>query len=265
MKSKWLPTFPLHAANWLADPRVQMLDPVAKSELLEALLRSWMLGRAISVGGTIAEAYAELWPEYEVVLHEHNALREKRAEQGRKGNEKRWGSPTGSPEDRNSDPLAIAGGSQVGSPEDRTPTPTITQTITTTPTTTPTVVGRRGTRLPDDAVLTDEWRKVAADEGVPASEVETLFREFVGYWTALPGQKATKLDWLATWRNRCIAKAPIYRRSPSPQPDPSRRNSFVPEPARQNIPTADETRARIRAEDEERRRQELRAQLRSVS
>lgn len=130
---------------------------------------------------------------------------------------------------------------------------------------TKTASGRRGSRLPDDAVLTDEWRKVAADEGVPASEVETLFREFVGYWTALPGQKATKLDWLATWRNRCIAKAPSYRRSPSPQPDPSRRNSFVPEPARQNIPTADETRARIRAEDEERRRQELRAQLRSVS
>lgn len=30
MKSKWLPTFPLHAANWLADPRVQMLSPVNK-------------------------------------------------------------------------------------------------------------------------------------------------------------------------------------------------------------------------------------------
>lgn len=215
VKSKWLPTFPLHAANWLADPRVQMLDPVAKSELLEALLRSWMLGRAISVGGTIAEAYAELWPEYEVVLHEHNALREKRAEQGRKGNEKRWGSPTGSPEDRNSDPLAIAGGSQVGSPEDRTPTPTITQTITTTPTTTPTVVGRRGTRLPDDAVLTDEWVEIARKHGV--ADVDAVFLEFVNHWTALPGQKATKLDWTKTWENRCIAVgAGRKQRRPAP-------------------------------------------------
>lgn len=207
MKSKWLPTFPLHAANWLADPRVQMLDPVAKSNLLEALLRSWMLGKAVAVDAEIAEAYAELWPEYEVVLQEHTALREKRAELGRLGNERRW-SQKGSPSDRNSDPLAIANDSQKGSPGDRTrvdrtpsPSPSPSQAITQTPT--QPVVGRRGARLPDDAVLTDEWVAIAEKHGV--EDVERVFREFVNYWTSLPGQRATKLDWAKTWENRCAA------------------------------------------------------------
>jgi len=128
MKSPWLPTFPLHAANWLADPRVQMLNPAARCELLEALLRSWMLGKAVPASPDIAEAYTELWPEYEVVLHEHTALRQKRSELGKQGNEKRWGG-------RNSDPLAIAR----RSPGDRTrvhrtPTPTPTPTPTRTKT-----------------------------------------------------------------------------------------------------------------------------------
>ena len=81
MKSKWLPTFPLHAANWLADPRVQMLSPVNKSILLESLLRSWMLGKAIEVVPGIAEVYAELWPEYEAVREEHHRNYEKRVKQ----------------------------------------------------------------------------------------------------------------------------------------------------------------------------------------
>lgn len=137
-----------------------MLSPVSKSKLLEALLRSWMLGKHVAVDADITEAYAELWPEYLIVLQEHTALREKRAELGRLGNERRWpqkGSPDdrksdplasandsqkGSQNDRNSDPLAIAKESQEGSPGDRTrvdrtptPTPTITQTIPPTPTT----------------------------------------------------------------------------------------------------------------------------------
>lgn len=205
MKSKWLPTFPLHAANWLADPRVQMLSPTNKSILLESLLRSWMLGRAIEVPRDIAETYSELWPEYEVVLQEHTALREKRAELGRLGNERRW-SQKGSPSDRNSDPVAIANDTQEGSlgdsPGDRTPTPTITQTQTTTQSPTPTVVGRRGSRLPDDTVLTGEWVEIAERHGV--RDVDAVFTEFVNYWTALPGQRATKLDWTKTWENQCI-------------------------------------------------------------
>lgn len=81
MKSKWLPTMPLHAANWLADPRVQMLGPVAKSNLLEALLRSWMLGRPVVVDAEIAESYGELWPEYEQLRDECHRNYERRVQQ----------------------------------------------------------------------------------------------------------------------------------------------------------------------------------------
>lgn len=81
MKSKWLPTFPLHAAHWLADPRVQMLSKADRCELLEALLRSWMLGKAIVVTSRIAESYAELWPEYEAVKQEHEDAYERRRKQ----------------------------------------------------------------------------------------------------------------------------------------------------------------------------------------
>lgn len=86
LRSKWLPTMPVHAANWLADPRVQMLPPAARCELLEALLRSWMLGRAIPVQEEIADAYAGLWPEYEqvrVANLESYARRQKQTEAAR--------------------------------------------------------------------------------------------------------------------------------------------------------------------------------------
>lgn len=122
-----------------------------------------------------------------------------------------------------------------------------------------------GTRLGADAVLSAEWRSVAESERVPASEVETVFREFVGYWSSLPGAKARKLDWTATWRNRCIQVAPKFQKRAAFEREPSWRNSRAPVEPAQNIPTADETRARLRAEDEERRRQDLRAQARRVS
>jgi len=250
VKSKWLPTMPLHAANWLADPRIQMHDAAARCELLEALLRSWMLGRAIPVPAQIAEAYGELWPEYAEVRAEHQAIREMRAEIGKLGNEKRWGSQKRSQKGSQKR-------SQKRSQRDRTPTPT--------PTVSSSKIrraqnGRRGTRLPDDVVLSDEWAEIARKHRV--TNVEAVFREFVNYWTALPGQKATKLDWAKTWENQCIrvgGKSP-----PSPPSDPSRRNSRAPDEARQNVPSYEETRARFAAEDEERRRQELRAQVRRL-
>jgi hypothetical protein len=61
---------------------------------------------------------------------------------------------------------------------------------------------KRGTRLSPDAVLTDEWRDAAVKLGYPSEHVDWLFDEFKDYWCAVPGQKGTKLDWLATWRNR---------------------------------------------------------------
>jgi hypothetical protein len=58
-----------------------MLGPVAKSNLLEALLRSWMLGRSVAVDADIAESYGELWPEYEQLREECHRNYERRVQQ----------------------------------------------------------------------------------------------------------------------------------------------------------------------------------------
>lgn len=262
MKSKWLPTFPLHAANWLADPRVQMLKPAAKSQLLEALLRSWMLGKAIETDAKIAEVYAALWPEYEAVLHEHNALREKRSALGSAGNRKRWGSQLRSPSDEHA---AIAGGSQG---VHRTPTPTI-------------VIESPSDSLPRkrgaDTWLTPygkAWEEVtkgtfhyqkAAKFLSPLHEkhgADKTLRALLRYLAETPVDKVSVARFAETfgaWSGD--SPQPVVR----PPDRPAWKNSLAPVEARQNIPNADETRARLKAEDEERRRQELRAQVRRVA
>lgn len=60
--------------------------------------------------------------------------------------------------------------------------------------------GTRGTRIPEPFMLTAEMKQWAADE-VPAVDADASTRRFVDYWRAESGTKATKLDWIATWRN----------------------------------------------------------------
>jgi hypothetical protein len=60
----------------------------------------------------------------------------------------------------------------------------------------------RGTRLPSDWVLPDEWREFAkAEKRWSDSDVSAEANQFRDYWVALSGSKAVKSDWLATWRN----------------------------------------------------------------
>lgn len=60
----------------------------------------------------------------------------------------------------------------------------------------------RGTRLPTDWVLPDEWREFAkAEKGWSDHDVSAEANEFRDYWVALGGAKGVKTDWLATWRN----------------------------------------------------------------
>jgi hypothetical protein len=63
---------------------------------------------------------------------------------------------------------------------------------------------KRGTRIPDDFVLTDDRRLVAEAERLPA---ERTFAKFCDYWRSASGQKARKIDWEATWRNWCRTEA----------------------------------------------------------
>lgn len=59
---------------------------------------------------------------------------------------------------------------------------------------------KRGTRIPEPFMLTAEMKAWAVSD-VPGLDVTAHTREFVDYWRAESGAKATKVDWLATWRN----------------------------------------------------------------
>jgi len=59
---------------------------------------------------------------------------------------------------------------------------------------------KRGTRIPDDFAVTPEmvaW----ARERVPHVDGRLETEKFVNHWQAKTGRDATKLDWIATWRN----------------------------------------------------------------
>jgi hypothetical protein len=63
--------------------------------------------------------------------------------------------------------------------------------------------GTRGSRLPDDWELPEDWRQWTLCN-CPVSTPETVAREaliFANYWQSLAGQKATKTDWRKTWQN----------------------------------------------------------------
>ena len=63
----------------------------------------------------------------------------------------------------------------------------------------------RGTRLPADWVLPEDWIEPALEIRTDWTETHarTVADSFRDYWTAKTGSAATKLDWFATWRNWC--------------------------------------------------------------
>lgn len=87
---------------------------------------------------------------------------------------------------------------------------------------------RRGTRIPDDFERTTEARAVTAAFGLVGDAADEALAEFCDYWRALPGLKATKLDWPATLRNRL--REVIRRKPPRPPrgPPPGRRSTNGP-------------------------------------
>lgn len=59
---------------------------------------------------------------------------------------------------------------------------------------------KRGTRLPDQFLLTAEMRAWAKDER-PDVDVNTETKKFCNHFRSQPGQKGVKLDWVLTWEN----------------------------------------------------------------
>lgn len=72
---------------------------------------------------------------------------------------------------------------------------------------------RRGSRLPADWKIPEDW-KTEAKRIRPDwhdQHIERIADGFRDYWIAKTGQSATKADWLATWRNWCRNdKSQIY-------------------------------------------------------
>lgn len=73
----------------------------------------------------------------------------------------------------------------------------------------PRAAPKKGTRLPSDWTLPSEWRDWALSEGRDL-DIDDQALRFRDYWVAKPGAAATKLDWLATWRNWIRNAKPGY-------------------------------------------------------
>lgn len=62
------------------------------------------------------------------------------------------------------------------------------------------VKSNRGSRLPAEFSLSDDWKAFCQQERQDLNP-HKVFAEFKDYWIAQPGQKGVKTDWDATWRN----------------------------------------------------------------
>lgn len=60
---------------------------------------------------------------------------------------------------------------------------------------------KKATRIPIPFAITADMREWAAIKA-PDVDLDTATEEFVDYWRGVSGQRGTKLDWAATWRNR---------------------------------------------------------------
>lgn len=96
----------------------------------------------------------------------------------------------------------------------------------------------RGTRLPADWTLPEDWKAVAKTIRAdwPDHHVQRVADGFRDYWIAQPGQKGVKTDWLATWRNWCRRDTTVVYPAPSgpgtPPPTGMRKIPMMPMPGR---------------------------------
>jgi hypothetical protein len=76
---------------------------------------------------------------------------------------------------------------------------------------------KRGTRIPEPFMLTNEMRSWASSR-VPGVDVNTATEKFVNYWRAST-KNATKLDWTATWNNWLLSdfETRVQNRKPTPE------------------------------------------------
>lgn len=81
---------------------------------------------------------------------------------------------------------------------------------------------KRGSRIPEDFIISEDMRKWAAKE-VPLVDLDRYLEPFKDYWRGVPGAKGVKLDWVGTWRNDMRKKQEFAERDgvkPAGSPDP---------------------------------------------
>ena len=79
--------------------------------------------------------------------------------------------------------------------------------------TAPSAKSPRGTALPKDWTLPDDW-KTWAEKERPDVDPQTAADSFRDFWIAKPGKEGRKTDWQATWRNWVRnQRAPTFRKA----------------------------------------------------
>ena len=200
----------------LSIPRTQRLAAVglwtmagnwAARELSDGVVPAYVLDE-IGVTPKLREALikARLWldhPEGGVAFHDWAAYqptreqiedeRRKTAERQAKWRSRHKGETGDSPVSDDVSNALLTGDSRVSNGAPTRPDPSRPDQST------PKGVGR-ASRLPEPFLVTAEMRDWANAE-VPAVDVDKATRTFVDYWRAKSGKDATKVDWVATWRN----------------------------------------------------------------
>lgn len=103
----------------------------------------------------------------------------------------------------------------------------------------------RGTRLPADFELPDEWFDFAQQEKRwHRFEVDAEFRLFSDFWHAKAGQGGVKLDWFATWRT-WVRRSRTPNGTWRPASTQPLRIVHLVEPAEERVPCSPQAAAEI--------------------
>lgn len=150
------------------------------------------------------------WEEYQPSAEDVMAKRQAQSEGSREGNHRRWHLDRGvrvascplclldQSTHQLPDQSTDRGTESVGNPPEPDPYPTMTNVIVGADK--PRRSTTRGSRLASDFTPSPASRSTILTD-YPMLDLRREHARFVDYWMAQPGQKGTKVDWDATWRN----------------------------------------------------------------